>query len=207
MASENAGSGSIGDKADQYRATATSAAKDAASSAASNAQGYRDAAKETAQNVAGTVRSQAQDLQANAAAIADDLRSRAGEHADEARGIVSSIADEARNKIVDIVEQQKSASADKLANISHAAQSAADDLSKDNPQVARLVRDAATTVDRFAGDLRSRNLSDVVGSLSDFARRQPVAFFAGSVLAGFVLARFLKVEPVYAGDDFGQGAR
>jgi uncharacterized membrane protein YdfJ with MMPL/SSD domain len=45
---------------------------------------------------------------------------------------------------------------------------------------------------RAADDLRNRSMEDLVDSFTRFARRQPAAAFAGSVLAGFVLSRFLK---------------
>ena len=60
--------------------------------------------------------------------------------------------------------------------------------------MARLVRVGASSIDRFAGDLRSKRVSDMSASLTAFARQQPAAVFAASVLAGFVLARFLKSD-------------
>ena len=42
--------------------------------------------------------------------------------------------------------------------------------------------------------MRSRDIGDVFATVADFGRRQPVAFFGGAVLAGFVLARFFKSD-------------
>ena len=133
---------------------------------------------------------------AKAAALSslDDLKSQAAQAAEQARGTLSNIASDARSKINDIVDTQKSAGADHLAGLARAAQSAAGDLDEKSPQVARLVRDAASSVDRFAGDLRNRDVREVLDQVTSFARQQPVAFFAGSVLVGFVLARFLKSD-------------
>ena len=128
----------------------------------------------------------------------DDLKGQASQAVQDAKGSLSTIASDARGKLNDIVDQQKQTGAGHLSGLAHAAQTAAGDLDGSNPQVARLIRDAASTVDRFAGDLRERNLGDVVASVAGFARQQPVAFFAGSVLMGFVLARFLKSEARYA---------
>ena len=123
-----------------------------------------------------------------------DLKTQASQAADDARGTLNTMASEAREKVADIVAQQKSTGAEHLSGIARAAQTAAGDLDEKNPAVANLVRDAASSVDRFATDLRDRDLRDVLASVTDFAKQQPVAFFAGSVLAGFVLARFLKSE-------------
>lgn len=189
---------SIADAATDFKDTATSTAKQYGDAAASAAQSYGDAAAGTAKDIASKASAATQSIQNNVASVASDLKDRASQHADQAKTIVSSIADEARGKISDIVEHQKSAGAERLSGVARAAQTAANDLDEQNPQVARLVRDAAASVDRFAGDLRSSNVTDIVASVSNFARQQPVAFFAGSVLAGFALARFLKSEPAPA---------
>jgi hypothetical protein len=42
--------------------------------------------------------------------------------------------------------------------------------------------------------IREQSIEDVVDGVTDFARRQPMMFFGGSVLAGFALARFLKAS-------------
>ena len=207
MASETDPSASATETAKQYRDKAVSAVKNSADDTLAAAGDYRDAAADKAQSLRDTVSSKTDDLKANASAIADDLKGRANQHVTEAKSIVSSVADEARNKISDIVDQQKTAGAEKLSSLSQAAHHAADDLNEQNPQVAKLVRDAASSVDRFAGDLRSQSLGDVVASVSNFARKQPVAFFAGSVLAGFVLARFLKSEPAITDEYYDRSDR
>ena len=58
------------------------------------------------------------------------------------------------------------------------------------PVVGRLVRSAADNVDRVA----EVSGADVLATLADFGRRQPVAFFGGAVVAGFLVARFFKSD-------------
>ena len=197
---ENNSPENVSDKAADLKSKATETANAALDAASSKTRNFAGTAKSSGSDLKDAAKDKAQDLKATAAGVASDLKSQASAHVGEAKDIVTSMANEARSRISDIVDQQKTAGADHLSTLSQAAQHAAEDLNEKNPQVARLVRDAATTVDRFAGDLRSSNLSDVVASVSSFARSQPVAFFAGSVLAGFVLARFLKSEPT--GDRF-----
>jgi hypothetical protein len=40
--------------------------------------------------------------------------------------------------------------------------------------------------------LRRRDLSELLGGVQDFARRQPTAFLGATVLAGFAVVRLLK---------------
>ena len=125
---------------------------------------------------------------------ATGIRDQAARAADDAKGAVASIAEQARARLNDIVGQQKAAGADKIAGVAKAAHSAAGDLDETNPGMARLVRTAADNVDRIAEDVRSRDIGEVFATLAGFGRKQPVAFFGGAVLAGFLLSRFFKSD-------------
>ncbi len=133
------------------------------------------------------------------------FKDQASQAATEAKGAALSMADQARNRLTEIVDQQKAMGADKISGVAKAAQNAASDLDSSNPQMAKLVRTAAENVDRIADDLRSSDIGDVISTLATFGRQQPVAFFGGAVLAGFLLARFFKsdapvvVEPAFHG--------
>lgn len=136
----------------------------------------------------------------------DELKTQAAQVASDARASLSSLASEARDKVNAAVDTQKVAGADQLAGLANAAHAAAGELEGQSPAMARVVRDAAASVDRFAGDLRSSDVRDVVASVTSFARQQPVAFFAGSVLMGFALARFFKSEAAGPSISSGQAA-
>ena len=138
------------------------------------------------------------DIKATANSAIDALKTQAVQTTEDARGTLNAMAGEARERVSSIVDEQKSVGAAHLSGLAKAAQTAAGDLDENNPTVARLVRDAAASVDHFADNLRNSDVRDVLGSVSSFARQQPVAFFAGSVLVGFALARFLKAEAVTA---------
>ncbi len=134
------------------------------------------------------------------------LKDQAAQAAQQAKHTVTAMADEARHRITEIIDQQKVAGADQVAGVAKAAQAAAGDLQQTSPQLAKLVRAAAESVDHVADDIRSSDLADLLGSLSDFGRRRPVAFFGGAVLAGFLLTRFLKSDaPSRALDDAHPG--
>ena len=134
------------------------------------------------------------------------FKDQASQAATEAKGAALSIADQARNRLTELVDQQKAMGADKISGVAKAAQNAASDLDASNPQMARLVRTAAENVDRIADDLRSSDIGDVISTLASFGRQQPVAFFGGAVLAGFILARFFKSDaPMTVSPEFNGG--
>ena len=40
--------------------------------------------------------------------------------------------------------------------------------------------------------MRNRDMSEIVGNVQAFARKQPTAFFGAAVLLGFAAVRFIK---------------
>src|SRR5215203_5771041 len=111
-------------------------------------------------------------------------------------------AAEAINAVKDrtgkIAEEVKVEGADQVAGVSRAVHEAADRLGQALPQAASFIHSAADQLESASAALRERNVEDLVSSFTNFARRQPVAAFAGSVLAGFALSRFFKSSPLHA---------
>ena len=73
-----------------------------------------------------------------------------------------------------------------------AIRTAAQELDGGSPDIARQIRAAAGSVDSLSSNLHGKSVSDLFTAASDFARKQPAAFFAGAVIAGFAFSRFLK---------------
>jgi hypothetical protein len=91
-----------------------------------------------------------------------------------------------------VAEQQKQAGADQIGGVARAIHGAAQEIEQEMPHAAGFVHDAAAKLEGAAASLRERSIDDLLRSLNNFARSQPVAFFGGAVLAGFALSRFLK---------------
>ena len=91
-----------------------------------------------------------------------------------------------------MIHDQKAAGATIVEDIARAAYHAADDLERSTPDAARLVRKAATGVERVAGNLRTDDLGQIFGNLRTFGRAQPLAFVGGAVLGGFIIARSVR---------------
>jgi hypothetical protein len=103
---------------------------------------------------------------------------------------LGSVAGEAARSIA---ERPKAASAGALEGMGRAVRNAADDIGKESPIVAGYIRDAAANIDKVAGGLRDHTVGDLLDMVTKFGRQQPVAFFAGAVVVGFALSRFVKV--------------
>lgn len=111
------------------------------------------------------------------------------------------LADQARH----LAEEQKGRGAERLNGVARAVHSAASEFERDLPQAAGYIHEAASQIERASTAVREKSIEDIVAAIDDFARRQPVAFFGGSVLAGFVLSRFLK-SSASLGAGAGRGA-
>jgi len=125
---------------------------------------------------------------ATAGGSSQHLSTTADDMTSAAREAAGHVAEQTR----DFAEEQKDAGADNMARLGRAVHGAADQLGRDLPQAAGFIHSAADTLQGAASSIRERSVEDLVAGFSDFARRQPAAAFAGSVLAGFALARFLK---------------
>ena len=115
------------------------------------------------------------------ARMADEVKS-------SAREAAGHLAEETR----DFAEEQTLTAADNMARLSSAVHGAAEQIGRELPQAAGFIHSAADTLQSASSTLRERSIEELVEGFRDFARRQPAAAFAGSVLAGFALARFLK---------------
>jgi hypothetical protein len=111
---------------------------------------------------------------------------------DKAKSDIAEAAETAKAEARRLASQQKEAGADRLGEVAGAVHGAARSLEAGMPQMASYVHDAAVRLEDAARTLRTRNVDDLMGEISRFARSQPALFFGGAMLAGFALTRFLK---------------
>ena len=107
---------------------------------------------------------------------------------DELKGMASGVRDE----ISEAADEAKAKGIDHVAGVGRAVHGAADELGRELPQAAGYIHSVADRLESASSALRERSVEDLASSFNNFARRQPAAAFAGSVLAGFALSRFLK---------------
>lgn len=131
-----------------------------------------------------------------------DAAQRAGAAAEEKIG---SMVDSAQESIVSAIkpakegvqsfaERQKALGAQQLGSVARAAHRVAQEMESEMPGVARSVHSAAGRLDAASSSLRDQSLEELLANVGDLARKRPVAFFGGAVLAGFALSRFLKAS-------------
>jgi hypothetical protein len=125
---------------------------------------------------------QAGELGQQARAVVDDVKREARDAAEHAKHAARATA-----------ASQKDAAADRMGGYAHALNSASDDL-RDRGQdlAANYVHQAAGGLEHAANVIRERDVDQLLGTVEDFARRQPVAFLGAAVAAGFGLARLMK---------------
>lgn len=101
-------------------------------------------------------------------------------------------AEAIRDTAEGFVDERKAQGAERIKGLGKAVHGAADEIGKEIPQAAGYVHTAADRLESAADELRTRSVEELIGTFTRFARSQPAAAFAGAVLAGFVLSRFLK---------------
>lgn len=121
--------------------------------------------------------------------LAGSAKDKAAELGQEARGM----ADEAKQQMRAAAEQQKEQGATRLSGFAGALRTASDDLGRQGQDfAATYMQQAADGLERVSDAMRHQDLDQLVAHVEDFARRQPIAFLGGAVLAGFGLARVMK---------------
>ena len=88
--------------------------------------------------------------------------------------------------------EQKAAGADYVGNVANIIRRTAYEFDSDIPQAGHYIRKAAAQLENVSDAMRNRDMSEIVGNVQDFARKQPTAFFGAAVLLGFAAVRFLK---------------
>jgi hypothetical protein len=130
-----------------------------------------------------------QTAKGEANALKEQARSAAAEMTEGARGVAEDVKEQVRATTA----KQKDAAAEQIDGWAHALDTASDDLrDRGQESAAAWVRQAAAGLARASGTMRERDIDALFGTVEDFARRQPVVFLGGAVVAGFGLARLMK---------------
>jgi len=116
------------------------------------------------------------------------LRATASAMSAQAAELTSNITSE----LTETAEAQKERGAEAMHRFAKAIRTAARELDDGSPEVARQIRAAAGSVDSLSDNLHGKSVGDLFSAATDFARSQPAAFFAGAVIAGFAVSRFLR---------------
>jgi hypothetical protein len=120
---------------------------------------------------------------------AADMARDAGEKAKRAAsGTAASMTD----SVTGLLNEQIAVGAQSASRLAGAMRLAADDLSKESPLLAGVVRTAAGNVDSYASRLENQTVDELTKTASAYTRRQPALVFGLAALAGFFAFRTFK---------------
>jgi len=91
-----------------------------------------------------------------------------------------------------LLDQPIASGADFIEELARSARGLADNLDGGAPQLAQMVRRAASTAESLSLDIRDKSVNEMADVAKDFARREPALFVGAAAAAGFLLARFIK---------------
>lgn len=104
---------------------------------------------------------------------------------------VSRVGQQAR----DAAGEQKDFAASRVSGIASAIERVGGELEQgDQREVGRYAKQIGASMQRFADDMKGKDLSEVAAMAEDFGRRQPAAFLGIAALAGFAASRFLTAS-------------
>ncbi len=124
------------------------------------------------------------DIAGIATSLASDI---AGTAVDQGRNLLES----AKGQATSFVGDKKSGAAQSIADLASSLRGSGESF-EDRPGIQAFVGSAADGLDQLAGSIRDRSFAEIYADIESFSRRQPVTVAAGAVLAGFLLARFIK---------------
>jgi ElaB/YqjD/DUF883 family membrane-anchored ribosome-binding protein len=134
---------------------------------------------------------------------AQDAKTVAQERGAELREQARSGLHDARTAVEERSERAKHSAADEIDKTAHGLETAADEL-EGSPVQQDLLREAADGLKQLSQAMHGKSLGTMVGDLSDFGRRNPLAFIGGAALAGFAMARFARAStPTHSSADQG----
>lgn len=106
-----------------------------------------------------------------------------------AQGVADTVATEAGN----YAGQAKDAAADEVKGVASALRTAAEEMRSGSPQERTFSQIAEGLAD--ASDaMRDKDLGEMVGAVTDFAKRNPMVFLGSAALIGFAATRFAKAS-------------
>jgi hypothetical protein len=162
---------------------------------------HKDLAQQTKDQVkdlASGAKDQAKDL---AQGVKDQAKGLAGDAKDQAMDM----ANQARDHVQELVGQQKDQAAERLGSLAEALREAGRKLNEGEKagDFGQYADRAAQQVQRLSTYLRDNDLRGFIRDTESFARRRPEVFLGGTLIAGLMLARFLKASSPSPGTGSG----
>lgn len=121
-----------------------------------------------------------------------EMTSQVQDAAEQAKQKAGEVADQAKQTTASRANEQKDKAADSLGSVARAFDDVGNQLRDQNPTMAHYADMASDKIEQFASQISNRDVTDLLGDVEDFARRNPAAFLGGAFALGMAAARFLK---------------
>lgn len=125
--------------------------------------------------------------------IGEKAKDVAGAATEEVKERAQDVADTVATEAGHYAGQAKQAAADEVKSVSSALRTAADEMRSGSPQ-ERTFSQIADGLADVSDSVRDKDLGEMVGAVSDFAKRNPMIFLGGAALIGFAATRFAKAS-------------
>lgn len=123
----------------------------------------------------------------------DKVKTAAKNVAETAKPAAATAAETAKKEAHARAEAAKEGVADEVKSVASALRTASDEMRSGSPH-ERAIGQVAGTLADVSDTIRNQDLGDMVHSVSDFARKNPVMFLSSAALLGFAAARFAKAS-------------
>jgi hypothetical protein len=125
-------------------------------------------------------------------ALKEGLVSGARDISSEVKHIASDVAEDAKKAAESKIGAGKDFAAEHLGAVAYALRHASQQLRSEESGITEYVEKAASSVDNVSHYLQTRTLSQLIGDVEGYARREPAVFLGGAFFAGLLGGRFLK---------------
>jgi len=125
----------------------------------------------------------------------EDLEHKTSEVVDQAKQKTGEAMDQARESAFAMMGQQKTRAAEGLGSVASALRQTGESLrGSEQGAFAQYAERAADKVEQVAGQLRDKDMDELLYEAERFARREPELFLGGAVLLGLLASRFVKAS-------------
>ena len=124
-------------------------------------------------------------------AVRDDVTQLASTAVERGRGLLDSTIDQAKSQATSYVDQRKDEVAESISGFASSLREATKEFD-DRPGIREFVDTAAGGLEQVADSIRERSFNEIFEYGEDMIRRRPGAVAAATLVAGFLVARFIK---------------
>lgn len=124
----------------------------------------------------------------------------AGQQATQSAGV---LAERATSLGFQQADQARTKAADGLEQVTESIRRVSMDLEGEQPAIANVVTTAADQAERIAEYLRTTDARQILSTVEDVARKQPLIFLGGAFVLGLAASRFIKAAGGSSGGSSG----